>query len=113
MTIAFGEVRRGARSKDDVFDVEAVFEFRFNGDGPFGYTAAEGAARMSGAYDAKTRRLSLVGEEWLDEVPGYALVNLVGVVSRASPSAPMAYIGTVEGPGCSTFSARPTGAPRP
>ncbi|MBX3198765.1 MAG: hypothetical protein KF894_11565 [Labilithrix sp.] len=114
MTIAFEEVRRAARSKDDVFDVEAVLEFRFDGNGPLGHAAVEGAARMSGKYDAKTRRLRLVGEEWLEQPPGYALVNLVGAVSQAaSPSLPMTYVGTVEGPGCSSFSARPEGALAP
>ncbi|MBX3225245.1 MAG: hypothetical protein KF795_32370 [Labilithrix sp.] len=108
MTIAFEDVRRASRSEDDSFEVDVIFEFRFDGDGRPGFAAAEGVARMRGSYDARSRRLRLKGDEWIEQPPGYALVDLVGSVSKTAT-----YSGSVEGPGCSSFSARPEDAERP
>jgi hypothetical protein len=102
MAIVFADVRSDGSSHDEEnVDVDAVFEFRFDGNGKVGYAAAAGTARMRGKYDVKARRLRLKGEEWIDQPPNYALINLVGTVNATTRT----YSGTVEGPGCTSFSA--------
>ena len=103
MAIVFEDIARG---DDGSVQVEATFEFRFAGSAT--YAASEGAARMSGKYEPASKRLRLVGEEWLEQPPGYALVNLVGTFGvRGTGSRALTYSGTVEGPGCTSFSAKP------
>jgi hypothetical protein len=94
--------------KDDGVDVEAVFEFHFDGNGNPGYAPSAGVARMRGTYDVKARRLRLKGEEWIEQPSNYKLASLAGVVNRLGT-----YSGTVEGPGCTTFSASSESAPDP
>ena len=131
MVIIFEEVDRSERSlatdEDDGeraapgVDVAAVFEFHF--DGRAGFPTADGAARMRGAYDVKTRRLHLKGEEWLDQPPSYRLINLAGLVrtsagddrvkrpKSASGDDKVVWSGTVEGPGCTSFVASSEATP--
>ena len=105
MAILFEDVDRGP-TNDEPITVEATFEFHFAGSAS--YAAADGVARMSGTYDPKSKRLRLVGEEWLEQPPSYSLVNLTGTLSvRGSGSHALYYTGTVEGPGCTSFTARP------
>ena len=85
--------------------LDALFEFAYDGRGNAGYAAASGSARMQGAYDPKTRRLRFEGGEWIEQPPNYGLVTLVGSLNKTTG----AYIGTVEGPGCTSFTALPTG----
>ena len=109
MSILFEDVSRATGGDDESLHVEATFEFHFAGSS--GYAPSDGAARMRGKYDPRSRRLRLVGEEWLEQPPGYALVNLAGSFSaRGSGRHSSSYSGTVEGPGCTTFSARPEDA---
>ncbi|HVJ89569.1 MAG TPA: hypothetical protein VM580_07170 [Labilithrix sp.] len=116
MTLTFDEVSRNpARSAgdDDSVDVVALFEFHFDGNRRPGYPSVDGSSKMRGTYDVKSSRLRLTGEEWIDHPSNFALVNLVGLVDKTTGT----YSGTVEGPGCSSFSARlddqPSGAQRP
>lgn len=109
MSILFEDVSRASGDDDGSFHVEATFEFHFAGSST--YAASTGAARMRGTYDPRSKRLRLVGEEWLDQPPSYALVNLAGsVTSRGSANRALVYSGSVEGPGCTTFSAHPEDA---
>lgn len=82
-------------------DVEAVFEFHYDGSRP-GFTKTDGSARMRGKYEPKTRRLRLKGEEWIDQPANYSLITLTGSINKSGQ-----YSGTVEGYGCTTFSAVP------
>jgi hypothetical protein len=84
---------------DSGLQIEAIFEFHYLGNGG-AYAAASGSARMRGSYDAATKRLRLDGDQWIDQPPNYRLVNLVGTLDKMG-----AYAGTVEGPGCTRFSA--------
>lgn len=83
-------------------DVDAIFEFTFAGSASYG--PAEGSYRMRGTYEPRTRTLRLDADSWIDQAPGYQMVNLVGNVS---PSRTIS--GRLSGaPGCSTFSVSPT-----
>lgn len=82
-------------------DVEAVFEFHYDGTRP-GFPKTDGSARMRGKYEPKTRRLRLKGEEWIDQPANYSLITLTGSINKSGQ-----YSGTVEGYGCTTFSAIP------
>ena len=107
MVIVFADVRsEGAPHEEENVEVDVVFEFRFDGNGKVGYGAAAGTARMRGKYDVKARRLRLKGEEWIDQPPNYALINLVGTVNANTRT----YAGAVEGPGCTSFTAGPEDA---
>jgi len=110
MAITFDEI--GGAGGDDgstsTIHVEATFAFHF--DGSSTYPASDGAARMRGTYDPKAKRLRLVGHEWIEQPQGYALINLVGLVTaRGSGDNALSYAGAVEGPGCTSFSAHPEG----
>ena len=108
MAIVFEDVSPAGGGDDSSIDVEATLEFHFAGGSSYG--AADGAARMSGKYDPKSKRLRLVGEEWLEQPPSYALVNLTGTLSvrgAGSGKGSLSYSGSVEGPGCTTFSVSP------
>jgi hypothetical protein len=83
--------------EDDAFEV--VFAFSVPTAQRLPIT---GSFRMQGSWDAKERRLQLKAERWLDQPPGYEMVDLVGKVSRVG-----VIDGTVAGPGCTTFSVRP------
>lgn len=105
MVILFEEVGypHGGDARDaggEAVDVAVIF-----------FAASEGAARMRGTYDLRTRRLRLVGSEWIEQPASYGLINLVGVVNpRASARASGIYSGTVEGSACTSFAAHPEGA---
>ncbi len=105
MILTFEDV--GRRDGDDEpVRLEATFEFHF--DGSTGYAPSDGAARMRGTYDPRTKRLRLVGQEWIEQPQNYALINLVGTITRrGSGRHALSYAGTVEGPGCTSFTARP------
>lgn len=78
-------------------DVGALFEFDYPGGG--GSNApASGSFRMHGSIDPRSRALSLDGDRWLEQPEGYAMVGLVGTVSRSG-----SITGNVKGPGCSSF----------
>ncbi len=91
-----GDGRMG--SDEDSIDVDAIFEFHFDGNGNPGYAPSDGASRVRGTYDVKARRLRLKAGEWIDQPQNYKLITLVGTVSTDGT-----YSGTVEGPGCTTF----------
>jgi hypothetical protein len=90
---------------DDSAEIEATFEFHYDGTKP-GFTKSDGSARMVGKYEAKGRRLRLKGEEWIDQPSNYSLITLVGSLSKAG-----GYAGAVEGHGCTSFSAIPEKSP--
>lgn len=92
-----------APAEDGTVDVGVIFDFRYDGLGNAGFAASSGSARMRGKYEIKVRRLRLKGEEWIDQPASYKLVNLVGTVNKVSGG----YTGTVEGPGCTSFSVMP------
>jgi hypothetical protein len=78
-------------------DVSALFEFDYPGGGG-SHAPAAGSFRMRGSVDHDSRALRLDGETWVERPEGYAMVGLVGTVSKSGSIA-----GTVKGPGCSTF----------
>lgn len=82
-------------------DVAAIFEFDYPGGGGAN-TPANGSFRMHGSFDARTGALRLDGDRWLDQPDGYAMVGLVGTLSKSG-----SIDGTVKGPGCSTFYVAP------
>lgn len=82
-------------------DVSAIFEFDYPGGGG-GHPPASGSFRMHGSVDASTGALRLDGDRWLEQPDGYAMVSLVGTVSKTG-----AISGTVKGPGCSSFYLAP------
>lgn len=92
LTLTIDEVGRG----EDEIEVEATFEFHVNNS----RASASGSFRTVGTYDARTRRMRLRGEEWLDQPPGYGFVGLNGVVNKTSTT----YGGSVDGTGCTSFS---------
>lgn len=90
-------------------EVEVLFEFSFPGSST--HDPADGSYRMRGVFDRRKQSLRLKGERWIDQPDGYAMVDLVGTLSRSG-----ALHGTVSGPGCSTFSLsaeRPRARSRP
>lgn len=86
---------------DNVIDVDAIFEFHFDGNGAPGFSAADGVSRMHGIYDRKTHALRLEGQAWIERPANYDLVTLTGTVNAET------YKGMVEGPGCTSFVAEP------
>ncbi|MDF2698224.1 MAG: hypothetical protein K0S65_6607 [Labilithrix sp.] len=110
MVVLFEDVGVGAVRGDDETDVEAIFEFHFDGKGRAGFAASDGAARMRGKYELRSRRLVLKGEEWIEQPQNYALINLVGTVSPGRGGVPTSYSGLVEGSGCTSFQAHPEAA---
>ena len=78
-------------------DVSAIFEFDYPGGGGT-HTPASGSFRMHGSFDPRTRALRLDGDRWVEQPDGYAMVGLLGTVSKSG-----SIDGTVKGPGCSTF----------
>jgi hypothetical protein len=101
LVLIFEEVG-GAPSANSI-PVAAIFEFHYDGANlSQGFAASDGAARMRGHFDPKSRRLVLNGEDWIDQPPNYRLINLVGIINKNGT-----YSGTVDGPGCTTFSAAP------
>ena len=85
---------------DGVF-VEVTFEFQFDGTS-IGKPSAQGAAKMTGLLDPKTKKLRLHGEDWIEQPSGYRLVDFVGTFGRGG-----VFSGRVDGPGCTTFTASP------
>jgi hypothetical protein len=77
-------------------DISAIFEFDYPGGGVA--PPAGGSFRMHGSVDPGSRAVSLDGDRWIEQPDGYAMVGLVGTVSRTGSVS-----GTVKGPGCSTF----------
>jgi hypothetical protein len=82
-------------------DVSAIFEFDYPGGGG-GHAPASGSFRMHGSVDASTGALHLDGDRWLEQPDGYAMVSLLGTVSKSG-----SITGTVKGPGCSSFYLAP------
>jgi hypothetical protein len=95
MSILIDDVGSGS----DRITVQATFELSFTGDGDEEETA--GSARLLGTFDVKTRQLHLKGDEWIEQPPGYALVNFRGQLKNGT-----AWSGIVEGPGCTTFETK-------
>lgn len=77
-------------------DVGALFEFDYPGGGTT--SPASGSFRMRGSIDPRSGALRLEGDRWIEQPDGYAMVGLVGTVSKSGSIA-----GTVKGPGCTTF----------
>ena len=98
LTFVFDGVRAGT---DEGVYLDVTFEFSYDGASS-GTTAAEGSAHMKGTFDPKTHRLRLHAEEWIEQPPGYSLVDFSGTVARTG-----VYSGRVEGPGCTSFTASP------
>ncbi len=97
LVITFEDVARTAPGGDP--DVEALFEFHYDGGGMGGHPPVDGSGRMRGTYDPKTRRLRLEGYEWIDQPANYGLATFTGTVSRTTST----FSGTVQGPGCTVF----------
>jgi hypothetical protein len=110
MALVFEDIGhlRADDGEDTSVDVSAIFEFHFDGKGRPGFAPAEGRARMHGTYSPKSRRLKLIGSEWIEQPPSYMLIDLVGVLSPSSTPAAWngTFTGNVEGGACTTFSAR-------
>jgi hypothetical protein len=78
-------------------DVSAIFEFDYPGGG--GANApASGSFRMHGSFDARSRAVHLDGDRWIEQPDGYAMVGLVGTISKSG-----SIDGIVRGAGCSSF----------
>lgn len=78
-------------------EVGALFEFDYPGGG--GANApASGSFRMRGSIDPASRAVRLEADRWIEQPDGYAMVGLVGSVSKSGSMA-----GTVKGPGCTSF----------
>jgi hypothetical protein len=112
MVLLFEDVGVGAARGDDETEIEVLFEFHFDGKGRAGFAASDGAARMRGKYELKSRRLVLRGEEWIEQPQNYALINLAGTVSSFRDGVPPSYAGSVEGAGCTSFQAHPEQPPQ-
>jgi hypothetical protein len=79
--------------------VTALFHFYAGAENPL---VPEGCFKMSGVYDAETGRIDLGAGHWQLRPPGFVTVGLSGTVNRDGSE----MIGSVAGPGCSTFSLR-------
>jgi hypothetical protein len=73
-------------------DVAAVFGFQFGTN--------TGSFNMKGKYEAAARHLRLTAGSWVKKPAGFVTVNLDG---KVTPDGHI-YTGTVQGPGCSTFT---------
>ena len=78
-------------------EVSAIFEFDYPGGGGT-HTPASGSFRMHGSVDPRTGAVHLDGDRWIEQPDGYAMVGLLGQVSKTGSIS-----GTVKGPGCSNF----------
>jgi hypothetical protein len=78
-------------------DVAAIFELDYPGGGGANVPAS-GSFRMHGSFDARSRALQLDGDRWIEQPDGYAMVGLVGTISKSGSIS-----GIVKGPGCSSF----------
>jgi hypothetical protein len=81
----------------DGTEVAAIFEFDYPGGGGT-HAPASGSFRMHGSVDPRTGAVHLDGDRWIEQPDGYAMVGLVGQVSKTGSIS-----GTVKGPGCSNF----------
>jgi hypothetical protein len=79
--------------------VTALFHFYAGAENPH---VPEGCFEMSGVYDAGTGQLELEAGRWQLRPLGFVTVGLSGTVNRDGSE----MIGSVAGPGCSTFSLR-------
>jgi hypothetical protein len=73
-------------------DVTAVFGFVFGNKA--------GSFNMKGKYDGAARHLRLTAGSWVKKPSGFVTVNLDG---KVSPDGHV-YSGSVQGPGCTTFT---------
>ena len=78
-------------------DVSAIFEFDYPGGGG-SHAPASGSFRMHGSIDPGSGAMHLDGDRWIEQPDGYAMVSLLGTVSKTGSIS-----GTVKGPGCSSF----------
>lgn len=81
----------------DGTEVSAIFEFDYPG-GPGNHMPASGSFRMHGSVDPRSGAVHLDGVRWIEQPDGYAMVGLVGTVSKTGSIS-----GTVKGAGCSNF----------
>lgn len=79
--------------------VSATFEFYAHPDNP---GVPSGSFSMTGTYEAG--RLSLQGEEWIEQPEGYVMVGYESVTDLGID--PNRIYGTVSGQGCSVFEMR-------
>ena len=61
-----------------------------------------GSFRMSGFYDEETKKLDLKATDWINQPPGYVMVDLSGNLSKQGNE----ISGNVNGTKCSTFSVK-------
>ncbi|MBX3190611.1 MAG: hypothetical protein KF819_26660 [Labilithrix sp.] len=76
-----------------------VADFAFDFPGGAGRPPAAGRFVTRGRFDRAKRSLEMQQEIWIDQPPGYVMVDLVGTLSPSG-----AYRGSVVGPDCSSFS---------
>ncbi len=81
----------------DGTEVSAIFEFDYPGGGG-AHAPASGSFRMHGSVDSRSGAMQLDGDRWIEQPDGYAMVGLVGTVSKTGSIS-----GTVKGAGYSTF----------
>ena len=87
----------------DEVNVDARFEFHYESSSPSDDAIGiDGSYRMRGKLDAKTRRLVLKPDAWIEEPKGWVMVGVRGVVGKNGEK----YEGTIEGAGCTTFEAK-------
>lgn len=96
LTISIDAVEPGG---PDELVVEARFEFLYDGGDD---DDEQGAYRMRGKYEQKTRRLVLKPEAWILEPPGQMMMGTRGTIGRNGDT----YAGTLEGPSCTTFDTK-------
>ena len=59
-------------------EMEGVFKFRIGGAVP-----AAGSYKMQGTFDVNTSSISLHGVSWIEQPPGYVMVDLSGTLDNA------------------------------
>jgi hypothetical protein len=94
LEITFDQLRPG-EGPDDV-EVDVIVALRSD--------AGPGRAVMHGNYRAASRRLQLVFQEWLEQLPASRLVDFVGTVQPSGT-----YTGRVSDHGCTSLTASPAG----
>lgn len=79
------------------YTVNAIFFFYSNNANP---NVPSGTYNMTGRFDEKTRKLDLVGLNWINRPKGYDMVPLSGQIEKTDSM----FIGRIDAPGCKKFT---------